>query len=163
MKEETKEAAKQFADKVVPPSDWLEAAKKPVTILLVEDNGEDRQMLTVATQVHHCQIIEARSGEEALQIVKEHPEIKYIFLDEKLPKMSGLETFAAIRKTLPEAMVIFLSGYAGEFVRKVCDIGFAPVVGKPMSDSTKFFHDMLDRFGVPRKMVAKPTDPGASI
>ncbi|GAB5441237.1 MAG: hypothetical protein Fues2KO_15860 [Fuerstiella sp.] len=53
----------------------------------------------------------AESGEEALQILKEHP-VHVIMTDQRMPGMSGVELMQQVRESFPEAIRIVFTGYA---------------------------------------------------
>src|SRR5947209_19447806 len=57
---------------------------------------------------------EASNGREALeQFRKHHPDIT--LMDLQMPKMSGIDAISAIRGEFPEARVIVLTTYSGDF------------------------------------------------
>jgi CheY-like chemotaxis protein len=76
---------------------WLEDIKKPVPILIVDDDSMDRSFFEIGTGGFHRELIQAGSGEEALAILKSRTDIKLVILDERLPGMSGLDTFKQIK------------------------------------------------------------------
>ena len=53
-------------------------------------------------------MIKAYDGEECLEKLKEHPEIRVIILDVMMPKMDGMETCRRIRRT-SNIQIIMLS------------------------------------------------------
>lgn len=83
--------------------------QKADTILLVEDNAEVRQYLSseLAKSFH---ILEARNGEEALEMVKEN-EVRLILTDVMMPVMDGINLCRSIKQNLRTCHipVIFLS------------------------------------------------------
>jgi len=67
------------------------------TILIVDDEPQIRRVLRTMLSSHGYSIVEARTGDEALeQIRREH--IDLILLDVNLPGISGLEACAEIRR-----------------------------------------------------------------
>jgi two-component system KDP operon response regulator KdpE len=68
------------------------------TILIVDDEPQIRRVLRTTLTSHGYTVIEARSGDEALeQIRSEHADL--ILLDVNMPGRSGLETCREIRET----------------------------------------------------------------
>jgi len=79
--------------------DW--SSKK---CLLVDDNKDVLLYLTRTLLDTGLQILTARSGMEAIEIIKNTPDIDVVLLDMQMPDMNGIEAtkkIRAIRKTLP--------------------------------------------------------------
>lgn len=130
---------------------WSEEIKKPVPILLVDDSENDREIFSHNTRQFHRELIEADSGELAVDLIKRRPDIKLVVLDEKLSGMSGMDVFECIQRLRPELKVIFLSGYVGDFVEKVNKIGFAIVMAKPIINGSKILSQMMTCLDIPLK------------
>lgn len=85
------------------------------TILLVEDEIPVRMFCAHALTNKGYKVIEATSGEEALEIFnKGKDQIHLIISDVIMPGINGPTLIAEIRKTRPNVKVIFMSGYAEE-------------------------------------------------
>ena len=69
---------------------------RPYSILITDDDPVARETLReiVAPQGYHT--LMAESGEEALDLVREH-EVHLALFDMHLPRLSGLETLALVR------------------------------------------------------------------
>lgn len=81
-------------------------------ILIVEDHDELRNSLRnwLGSLFRGCNILEARSGEEALQKAKaEPPDI--VLMDIMLPEMNGIEAARYIKNIVPYAQIVMLSMY----------------------------------------------------
>jgi CheY-like chemotaxis protein len=71
-----------------------------VTVLLVEDTEDNRQMLTRLLQMSGYHVVEATNGKEAVEVaLRERP--KLILMDLSLPLIDGLAATRRIR-SLPE-------------------------------------------------------------
>jgi DNA-binding NarL/FixJ family response regulator len=81
-------------------------------ILLVENNPFFREVFTEHLSSHfHSFVIEAaESGKEALEKINIHPPA-LIFMDLRLPGISGLEATQKIKQAFPEVRVAILTGY----------------------------------------------------
>ena len=81
-------------------------------VLLVDDESEFVETFSERLTMRNLSILEAFSGEEALQVLAKHQDIEVVILDVKMPGMNGVETLAEIKKTYPLVEVIMLSGHA---------------------------------------------------
>ena len=94
-------------------------AKAPVTapsegvVLLVEDEAPVRSFAARALRLRSYEVIEAETGEEALELLA-HGDTKVdVFVtDVVMPGMDGPTWVREAQKTRPEARVVFISGYA---------------------------------------------------
>jgi two-component system cell cycle sensor histidine kinase/response regulator CckA len=99
------------------------------TILLVEDEDPVRLFSARALRNKGYRVIEAKSGEAALEIVERGAEqIDLIVSDVVMPKMDGPEMASKIRERYPTMKVIFISGYTEEAFRDrlTHDVHFLP-------------------------------------
>jgi two-component system, chemotaxis family, sensor histidine kinase and response regulator PixL len=69
------------------------------TILVVDDSLTTRQNVTLTLQKFGYQVIQAGDGKEALEKLRQEPEIKAVFSDVEMPTMNGFEFLSACRKT----------------------------------------------------------------
>ncbi len=85
------------------------------TILLVEDESPVRKFSAYALSNKGYKVIDAGSGEEALDIINEcGKEISLVVTDVVMPGIAGPLLVAELRKNYPNIKVIFISGYAEE-------------------------------------------------
>lgn len=128
-------------------------ALKPKLVMIVEDSEADRLIFRRATRDFSVELIEADSGEKAIEILRQRKDIEIVVLDENLGGgMSGLETFRRIHGMTDRPKVSFLTGSAGRFVDQISEIGFAPAVAKPMGEhGRQILAEMLEYLGIQRK------------
>ncbi|MDY0882683.1 response regulator [Dongia soli] len=94
------------------------------TILLVEDEDAVRLFSARALRNKGYQVLEARSGEAALEILNEHlEEVNLIISDVVMPRMDGPELIKEVRARRSNMPVIFISGYAEDAFRRRVDAG----------------------------------------
>ncbi len=94
------------------------------TILLVEDEDAVRLFSARALRNKGYQVLEARSGEAALEIVGEHlDELDLIISDVVMPRMDGPTMIKEVRSRRADLPVIFISGYAEDAFRRRIDAG----------------------------------------
>ena len=118
----------------------------PVQILIVEDNPNDAELTMRALKKHNLinEVYIAQDGKEALDFIFSEGEfksrnvarpLKVIFLDLKLPKISGLEVLTRIKsdprtKKLP--VVIVTSSKEDPDIKGAYDLGANGYVVKPV-------------------------------
>lgn len=92
---------------------------EPVRVLLVEDDREFAQMYQLKLEADGYDVTHARDGEEGLRLATAHrPDL--IFLDVRMPKMSGLELLKELRNRgeTSEIPVVILSNYGEDELRQ---------------------------------------------
>ena len=104
-------------------------------ILLVDDEVPFVETMTKRLNKRDLLVVPAFSGKEALEKLKEDPEIEVVILDVKMPEMDGIETLREIKRNFPLTEVIMLTGHATvetgiegmklgafDYLMKPCDI-----------------------------------------
>jgi PAS domain S-box-containing protein len=85
------------------------------TVLLAEDEDRVRALARLALQSSGYTVLEARDGQEALEVCQRHPgPIHLLVTDVVMPRMSGGELADRLAPLRPGLKVLFLSGYADE-------------------------------------------------
>lgn len=82
-----------------------------IRILIVDDETEARDILTLRLKRRGAAPAYAPGGREALEWLKEH-QADIVLLDIKMPDMDGLEVLRCLRADYPDLPVIILSGHA---------------------------------------------------
>ncbi|MDR9467715.1 response regulator [Marinospirillum sp.] len=79
-------------------------------VLVVDDSATARTaIINVLRDRLYCkEVIEACDGKEALRMLKQHPEIDWIFCDWEMPEMAGDELLAAVREDPQTAHLPFI-------------------------------------------------------
>jgi PAS domain S-box-containing protein len=82
-------------------------------VLVVDDEPVVCGLARRALEQYGFEVLEAPSGEAAIDILKRHPgEIGVILLDLSMPGMSGEEALPELRRIRPAAKVVVSSGYS---------------------------------------------------
>jgi DNA-binding NtrC family response regulator len=82
----------------------------PNPILLVDDEADFVEMLSLRLQEIGETVVTAAGGGESLELLKKM-EVDVIILDVKMPGMDGIETLEKIKRSHPLAEVIMLTGH----------------------------------------------------
>ena len=92
------------------------------TVMLVEDEDPVRIFGARALRNKGYKVLEAKSGEEALDLIRGTDEkIDLLITDVVMPRMDGPTLVRQVREIHPEMKVIFISGYAEDAFRKRLD------------------------------------------
>ncbi len=84
--------------------------KIPAKVLLVDDEKDFVEMLSLRLQETGEKVFSAHSGKACLEILGE-TDIDVVILDIKMPGMDGMETLKEIKKRHPLVEVIMLTGH----------------------------------------------------
>jgi DNA-binding response OmpR family regulator len=87
-----------------------EMIKIPTRVLLVDDEKDFVEMLSLRLQDSGEKVSAAYSGKECLDSLRDE-NIDVIILDIKMPGMDGIETLREIKKRFPLVEVILLTGH----------------------------------------------------
>ncbi len=116
------------------------AQERTSSILVAEDQPDVRRLVTQVLSAAGYQVLEATSGEDALERCRERAcAIDLLLTDIVMPGMSGMELYMAARVNCPELRVVYMSGY---------------------SDASLEERGTVDRRG---PMLAKPFTPDALL
>ena len=85
--------------------------KKNITILIVDDEEENRRILSEILGDLGYRVIDRPDGMSALSAVKEEAGVDLVVTDYRMPDMNGLELITTLRRTLPEVPVIMITGH----------------------------------------------------
>jgi len=109
-----------------PPEGTAESLAGHETILLVEDEDLVRGITGRILRQSGYQVLEARDGQEALQISQEcREDIHLVLSDIVMPGINGRDLVCRLVSMRPEMKAMLMSGYAEESVmgRKILDDG----------------------------------------
>lgn len=100
-------------------------------VLIIEDMFEIRMMMRSFLTRKGYNVIDAKNGDEALQILKnDHPDV--IITDMLMPGKDGFETIREIQKNGLDLPVILVTGYNDPVSQnKANDLGIIKVLTKP--------------------------------
>ena len=112
----------------------MDTEREVVTVLLVEDTEDNRQMMRRLLEMSGFRVVEALNGREAVAVAAEvKPEI--ILMDLSLPFVDGLAATRQIRK-LPELRdvpIVAVSAHdTADFHNQALDAGCNAYVTKPV-------------------------------
>ncbi len=105
----------------------MENEWKGVKILIVEDVESSIMFFKSAFKLTGATIFIAVNGEQAIEVVKNDPDIDVILMDINMPKMNGLEAATIIKSMNPNISIIAQTAYVlkhteEESLNAGCDI-----------------------------------------
>jgi len=93
-------------------------------IMLIEDEDAVRMFAARALKNKGYTVVEARSGDHALEVIKGHTgKIDLIISDVMMPGIDGPTAMRAIKKERPGVKAIFISGYSEDKLRESFESG----------------------------------------
>lgn len=82
-------------------------------VLIVDDESEIREILSIHVESYGFQVFEAEDGERALEVMRDN-DIDVVLSDIMMPRMSGMVLLRSLRDEGFEAPFIFLTAYASK-------------------------------------------------
>jgi signal transduction histidine kinase/CheY-like chemotaxis protein len=124
-------AAEAGADAATPVAAEAPPASAPAsaTVLLVDDDDAVRGIVRGGLEMRGYRVLDASSGEAALAMAAEHPEIAVI--DYAMPGMDGAQTAERLRRLMPQMPIILASGHPDTASIRRALGGEATVLRKP--------------------------------
>jgi DNA-binding response OmpR family regulator len=105
-------------------------------VLICEDESAIREMLAINLSRHGFTVFEAVSGEEALQVYDNTPNIDVVLLDVMLPKMDGFTVCGELRKRSDEIGIVMVTARSQETEKvRAFRLGADDYITKPFSTS----------------------------
>jgi len=103
-------------------------------VLVVDDSGSDRKLISMIAKNQLYQVCEARNGQEALALLENDPSIKIIVADIHMPRMDGIALLKYIReKKLQNELAILGVSSDQESLIRFIKLGANDFVAKPFS------------------------------
>lgn len=101
-------------------------------VLVVDDDRRIVQTLCEILQLHGWETIPGYDGEAAVSLAAQH-QVDILLLDVRMPRLSGVEAWRAIRRERPNARSVFMTAYdARDVVVEAGRLGVARVLRKPL-------------------------------
>ncbi|KAF0129025.1 MAG: PAS domain-containing protein [Bacteroidetes bacterium] len=108
--------------------------EKAPTILIAEDEVLNVLYVKRILKNSGYNLLYAQNGEEAVQLVKDNPDINLVLMDIKMPIMDGLEATRIIRKSNEHLPIIAVTAYAANDDRHACiAAGCSDYISKPFT------------------------------
>jgi len=132
---------KVLREKTMTQYSVLEDMKRPVAILLVEDNLVNQKLAKMILTKAGCRVEVANNGKEAVQkVTASTDDFDLIFMDVQMPEMDGLEATEAIRQSGFESIpIVAMTAHAMKGDREIClEAGMNDYITKPIKREVVF-------------------------
>ncbi len=100
-------------------------------VLVVDDNQTNRQILQLQLEHWKLKPVMAKSGHEALQLLKNSKKFDLVITDMQMPVMDGAELSTIIKETHKQLPIILLSSIGDETKKKYPEL-FEAILTKPV-------------------------------
>lgn len=103
-------------------------------VLIAEDDDDNFFYLRVSIKAFDFNIIRAKNGREAVQLVKDNKDVCLVLMDLKMPGMDGYEATRQIKEINPALPVVAVTAYAlaGDEMKTI-KAGCDAYISKPFS------------------------------
>jgi PAS domain S-box-containing protein len=114
----------------------LDAMHGGKTVLVVEDDYANALFLQEILSGLGFKLLNAYTGNEALDLLQKHSEVALILMDIRLPDINGLELTRRIKKSNPNIVIIAQTAYATpDDIIDCIKAGCSDYVSKPISNN----------------------------
>ena len=107
-------------------------------ILAVDDSRTVRNMMSSMLRKIGHEVITAEDGEDGIEKLREHPDVKILIADINMPKMNGFDMLQAMQayRMLTDIRTIFVTTEpTPEFIDKIMKQGAFAWIMKPFKQS----------------------------
>ncbi len=111
---------------------------KKLKLLFVEDEEDLIEIITDTLNKLQASFLTAKNGEEALDVIKQNPDIDVVITDLNMPIMSGLELIEKLNEDNFDKPIIVMSAHTEvDYINKAKEFGVDNYLLKPF-DFIKF-------------------------
>lgn len=111
---------------------------KKLKVLIVEDDEASKMIFSISLTREGFEVLQAKTGVEAVEICREKPDIDLVLMDINLPEMDGLEATHQIRQFNKNVVIIAQTAYSNEVLgygKNVADAGCNDYLLKPIDNN----------------------------
>ncbi|HEX2394325.1 MAG TPA: response regulator [Bacteroidales bacterium] len=113
-------------------------------ILVAEDEIYNYRFIEEMLASTHVKVLHARDGKEAVEMVRNNPDISLVIMDLKMPGMDGYEATEIIKQIRPELPVIAQTATVHNSTEDAHNAGFDEYLSKPIEINS--FMEVIDAY-----------------
>ena len=103
-------------------------------ILIIDDNNLNLKVAKRLLNKYKCEVFEASSGAECLEIINEGKKFDLLLMDEMMPGLSGSETMIKLKENGYKVPIVVLTADVDVSARdKYLSLGYDDYLGKPIN------------------------------
>jgi CheY-like chemotaxis protein len=114
-------------------SDRTSRSPGKTVVMVVDDEKWARELTARMLRDEGYQVIEAASGEEALQYLGRRGAVNLVLADIAMPEMDGLQLADQLRTSYPQQPVMLMTGFSGVLAKIGMQGLKHPLLTKPFS------------------------------
>lgn len=115
------------------------------TIMIVEDNETSNIYFEAALRKTKANLIWAKNGLDAIEVVKKNEQLDLILMDINMPKMDGIEATRIIKSIRPEIIIVVQTAFILSGEERMCqEAGCDEFITKPIR--LKYLLDTVNRY-----------------
>ena len=115
------------------------------TVLIVEDNETSNIYFEAALRKTKANLVWAKNGLDAVEMVKKNNQINLILMDINMPKLDGIEATRIIKGLFPEIIIVVQTAFILSGEERLCvDAGCDEFITKPIR--LKYLLDTINRY-----------------
>nr|NQU94170.1 PAS domain S-box protein [Bacteroidota bacterium] len=127
-----KTSEKKVMDTIATGEDEKTLAKQ-LKILLAEDEETSNLLITIMLSKISCEILHAKTGNDAVELCRIHPDLDLVLMDIKMPEMDGYEATRQIRQFNKDLIIFAQTAYGQTGDRaKAIKAGCNDYISKPI-------------------------------
>ncbi len=118
---------------------------KILKILIADDDDVSHRLLEKGLRIFCKEIMKASNGKDAVEIVRNNPDIDLIMMDIQMPVMNGIDAVKQIRSFNKEVVIVAQTAYALSWDKELAlEAGCNEYISKPIMKMT--LHDLISHF-----------------
>ncbi|MEM9245686.1 MAG: hybrid sensor histidine kinase/response regulator, partial [Cyanobacteria bacterium P01_F01_bin.153] len=104
-----------------PPTPNSAPPSGPSTLLVVEDSETERNILALTLEKSGFKVVQAGDGQEALEQLRQNPQVQLVISDLEMPRMGGLEFLSTRRQepAIAKIPVMMLTSCSGKQYQQI--------------------------------------------
>ncbi len=111
----------------------------PFTMLIAEDDIISFELYKARLEELHLNLLHAKNGKIAVDIVKNNPQINLVLMDIRMPVLNGYEATKQIREFNKDVPIIAQTAFAMIPEQKIIiESGFTDFLSKPVEEEKLF-------------------------